>query len=164
MGGPNGSAKTLPTLEFVKGGARLSPSEDFKIRTLAAVVGLWAKLAYMAELRSEDGRYEHWGHRRVHGEAQSQAALASIHSELYIELLRTPVRKLAEELNPSSLINDGSRTISQLERMKRNAIPENPEGGSRRHFNSLLLTARLLNADRQVSTGSSASQSQLPVK
>src|SRR5712671_1792561 len=84
-------AETLPSPELVKRTAKLSAFEDFKARSLSALSGRWAKLLYMAELLGENFTYEHWGHSRVHGEACSQAALGKIHSEIYIEVLRTSI-------------------------------------------------------------------------
>src|SRR5579864_4349474 len=90
----NDNQETLPISEIVNGAGRLSAFEDFKRRTLSAIAGVWERFIYVAELRSQDGQYEHWGHRRVHGDVNSHSALARIHSELYLQVLRTPVRDM----------------------------------------------------------------------
>ena len=124
---------------------------------MSAITGLWAKLVYIAELRAEDGTYRHWGHSRVHGDERSQAALARMHSELYIELLRTSIRDLHTKEDKGACIGAAER----LHEMHEAAIPTNLEGGSPKHFNSLLLAVRLLNA-APVSTHPAASPPQLP--
>ena len=143
--------KSVPSSEMVTTGARLSPYEDFKLRTLSALEGLWAKLFYMAQLRSAEGRYEHWGHRRAHGEQCSQEALAQIHSELYFGVLRTPLREL---------IPDG---VAALERITNEIflagdalIPSDTEAHYVRHFNSIVLAVRLVHAARRASSRSAA--------
>lgn len=153
MAGLIKTRKTLPVSEVVTRGARLSPFEDFKVRTLSALSGPWARLFYMAELRSADGTYCHWGHSRVHGETRSQAALAKIHSELFTELLRTPIRELMEAAAGEG---DPADFRDRLSNIDARAVPEGLDGGSRRHFNSIVLAARLLSADRQASNRSSA--------
>jgi hypothetical protein len=148
-------AKTLPIPELVKRTARLSAFEDFKARSLSALSGRWGKLLYMAELLGKDFSYEHWGHSRVHGEACSQAALGKIHSEIYIEVLRTSIVDLTgkDELESDQDRNALSERIASLaSRM----IPKELNGGSTRHFNSILLIVRLLCAERRASNRSVA--------
>ena len=150
LNGSNG-AKSLPISELVNGTARLSPFEDFKARTLSALSGPWAKLLYMAELLREDLTYEHWGYSRRHGEAYSQAALAKIHSEIYIQVLRTSIADLiptqGSEGGRDRYNGESERITSLASRM----IPKELNGGSTRHFNSILLSVRLLSAERLAS-------------
>ena len=147
-----GTRKSLPVTELVTTSVRLSPFEDFKLRTLSAISGLWGRLLYIAELRSEDGNYEHWGHSRLHGEDRSREALAHAHSELYIELLRTPISELAKELET---VEDDNGPASAARRIAENAtkaVPANLHGGSPRHFSSVVLAVSLLDSDRRAST------------
>lgn len=148
------AGKSLPISEVVSRGARLSPFEDFQARTLSALAGLWTKLLYMAELRSEDGKYRHWGHSRVHGESRSQEALAKAHSELYITLLRSPIRELAEEIDTTA--GTEPREVVQKITASKGIIPENLEGGSPRHFNSIALAVRLMHEKQRASNHSAA--------
>jgi hypothetical protein len=141
--------ETLPVSEIVTKTARLSPFDDFKKRTLAAIDGVWARLLYVTKLRAKNGRYEHWGHNRTYGELNSQAALAQAHSELYLQVLRTPLRDLMNDLGPDGSA-ESSKGASEL------MIPANLEGGSPRHFNSVVLAVELLGAARQASTRSTA--------
>jgi len=147
---------TIPEIVMT---SRLSPAEDFRTRTLSAVSGIWSKILYLAELRSEDGRYQHWGHNRIHGESRSQDAIATIHSELYLEFLRRPISELTRE--PGSLPKlDAAASKINPERM----IPKDLGGGSPRHFNSIVLALRFLNADRLLSRHSTASPPRPPVQ
>jgi len=147
--------KSLPITELVTRGARLSPFEDFRERTLSALSGLWTKLLYMAELRSSDGTYCHWGHSHVYGEARSQAALARAHSELYIALLRSPIRELVEEIENSGG-NDQKEIFRNIVASRERMIPKNLEGGSPRHFNSIALAVRLVCEHQRASNHSAA--------
>jgi hypothetical protein len=149
-------------MEIVTRGARLSPLEDFKRRTLSTISGLWPKLLYMAELRSADGKYEHWGHARAHGEEQSQSALAKAHSEVWLQVLRTSLKNLAADSESAELNTKAAISAIQANRLR--MIPAELEGGSRRHFNSVVLAVRLLHADRQASMHSTASPPPPPVQ
>ena len=151
MNGSNEAEKIVRSAEIVTGGARLSPYEDFKLRTLPALEGLWSRLFYMAELRSPNGKYEHWGHTRIHGEQPSQESLARIHSELYVELLRTPLRELLPQ-NSIAL----AQIEKQISAARDKLIPADGKGGCVRHFNSIVLAVRLLCDDRGVANRSVA--------
>ena len=59
-----------------------SALQDLKETTLAAVSGLLGKLAYLASLRTVEGRYEHWGMQAVHGPESSERALKTAHGEI----------------------------------------------------------------------------------
>ena len=146
---PHADNKILPFPEIVTRQRRLSPSDDFRLRTLSAVHGIWSKLLYMSGLRLADGRYDHWGHIRTYGEKQSQETLADVHSEIYLELLRTPLRQLMRE-RPEESLADREERIARIRGNAAKMIPENPKGGSPRHFNSIVLAASLLDADREV--------------
>lgn len=106
----------------------------------------------MAELRSADGKYEHWGHSRTHGELSSQQALASIHSRIYVDVLRTPLR----ELMANGEDKNGSATAELPAELQTRMLPPDLRGGSPRHFNSIVLAARYLSAGRQASTRSAS--------
>ena len=154
----------MPIPEIVNRGAKLSPIEDFRLRTLSALSGLWNKLLYIAELRSEDGKYHHWGHIRTHGEAASQAALAALHSELYLAALRTPISELMQQGGSTANEAHGGTAIAWTKIETSGLIPDDLAGGSPRQFNSVVLALRLLNDDQRTSTRSTASQLQLPVQ
>src|ERR1700757_1752949 len=78
-----------------------SALRDLKESTLVAVSGLLGKLAYLASLRREHGRYEHWGMEAVYGAESSQRALKTAHTEMLTGVLRTPLPSLLEDLEQS---------------------------------------------------------------
>lgn len=103
----------------------------------------------MVELRSADGKYDHWGHTQVYGKVNSQAALARAHSEVYLEVLRTPLRSLTDEGECGD-----DRVCQEFSKLM---VPMDLNGGSPRHLSSVVLAVRLLRTEpRQVSTRSSA--------
>jgi hypothetical protein len=118
----------------------LSAAEDFSGRTLAAVPGVLGKLEYVSGLRNDSGTYSHWGLSRSHGEAAANQTVAGAHADLFIEVLRTPLSKLAEEMKRQAEERgmnaaDYTAAVAQLgERL----IPQSLRGGSQRHFSSVL--------------------------
>lgn len=145
--------------EFVTKGVRLSAFEDIKSRTLPRIHGLLAKLLYLAELRAEDGSYQHWGHARMHGEAASQAALAGVHADLYAQLLRTPIIDLVVGGSEESF-REWQRQVARLLELKSKVVPVDSNNWSTLHFNSVVLALQMLSA---ADTGSShPAASQLP--
>jgi hypothetical protein len=115
-----------------------SPAEDFVTNTLASVPGVFGKLQYVAGLRRGPTDYFHWGMARAHGEGTASMAIARAHSEIFSEVLRSPVRSLWEEIRDAA---DGSITqfVQALLERKDSLIPVELGGGSKRHFNSVLL-------------------------
>ncbi|HET9742000.1 MAG TPA: hypothetical protein VFQ00_04560 [Terriglobales bacterium] len=154
MAGQLTQPQKLTCSEIVNPGARLSPLEDFKIRSLAVLRGLWTKLSYMAELRSHDGTYEHWGHRRVHGDENSQFALAAAHSELYVEVLRKPLREMLDDLELSAIqsAQSAEALLKAINEHRAQMIPAQLCGGAPRHFSSVVMAVSLLQQDAQLST------------
>ena len=145
----NEQQEKLPISQIVTKTARLSAFDDLKKRTLAAIDGVWGRLLYLTKLRGKNGRYEHWGHNRTHGELNSQAALGQAHSELYLQVLRTPLRDLINDLG-----SDGPGELTK--EFSNDMVPANLQGGSPRHFSSVVLAVELLDAARRASTHSSA--------
>jgi hypothetical protein len=121
----------------------LSAFEDFVLRTLAPLAGPLSKLVYIGNL-SSDGRYEHWGLARTHGELAAAIAIADSHTEVWLEVLRTPIAKLAEELHTSAHNSDGVDVVEHLRERERALTPQNMLGGSKRHFSSILMALSLL--------------------
>ncbi len=113
----------------------LSAYDDFVIRTLSRIAGPLRRLHYFTELRTQEG-YSHWGLARSHGEAAAVAALARAHTETWMAVLRTPVRQLAEQWG-------GTDEIAELARAA-GAVPQDRNGGSVRHFNSVVFSLAAL--------------------
>lgn len=129
-----------------------SAYEDFCLRTLAALVGAWQRLQHMAEMRASDGRYRHWGLSRTFGDAAAQRALAQAHTELFLQVLRMPLRSLAGEASTTQM----SELASYL--------PGNLEGGIPEHFSSIVSALQALDEARRASPPPGASPPRSPAR
>lgn len=116
-----------------------SAYDDFCARTLAALAGVWQRLRYLAELRAPGGRYRHWGMARTFGDDATQRALAQAHTELFLEVLRMPLRRLAAESPAAPFVGASSY------------LPADLEGGTPEHFNSIVSALSALAEARQPS-------------
>jgi hypothetical protein len=123
-----------------------SPADDFSGKTLAAIPGMLGKLQYVAGLRQDSGVYVHWGMSRSHGEAAANQAIAGAHSQLFIEILRTPLSRLVEDLRSmaSEHAMDARQLIQELVAQRELLVPQRLNGGSLRHFNSVLRSLSVL--------------------
>lgn len=128
----------------------LSPADDFSSRTLAAVPGTLGKLEYIAQLRTKSGAYAHWGLSRTYGEATANQTVAGAHSDIYLEVLRTPLRILAQEIQQQAEARglNVQEYVAMLRSTGERLIPARLRGGTRRHFNSVLQSLSAL-ADAQ---------------
>jgi hypothetical protein len=114
----------------------LSAYEDFVTRTLASLRGALAKLVYLGSLRDPAGDYRHWGMSRTFGQSRTSEVLAQAHAEAWLEVLRTPIPALfAQDLEMGSETWRGQRE---------KLTPPEVSGGTKRHFNSILLALSLL--------------------
>jgi hypothetical protein len=138
--------KTVTCSGNLKKKPRLSAFEDFARRTLNVLHGVWSKLNYIRELRGDEGRYNHWGLTRIHGEAEVHKAVADVHSELYLQLLRTPLPELLEQLRLSAEDSHCSvrELIGHLNKEGHRLIPDDVRGGSPQHLQSVLQVTDLL--------------------
>lgn len=116
-----------------------SAYDDFCSRTLGAITGAWQRLRYVAELRAPDGRYQHWGLARTFGDDAAQRTLAQAHTELFLEILRTPLRRLAGDASAAGIVQRSSY------------LPVDLEGGTPQHFNSIVSALAALAEARQPS-------------
>lgn len=135
-----------------------SPFDDFTQHTLSAVPGSLGKLQYVVGLRQGNGEYFHWGMARSYGETGASLAIARAHTDLFLEILRTPVRDLWEEVRTLSLDQQTELREFMLHLRSRgdSLIPAELQGGSRRHFNSILLALCSLAGLRAGKTGRAA--------
>jgi len=120
----------------------LSAFEDFVVRTLGIFSGPLSQLTYLGSLRC-NGQYQHWGLARAYGDAAAGAAISEAHTQVWLEVLRTPLRKLVGELNTApqgSALEQATGWSNQVPAL----TPLNLAGGSRRHFHSILLAISLL--------------------
>lgn len=117
-----------------------SALEDVLETTLNAVSGIIGKLEYIAGLRDGNKKYTHWGLQRVHGEEATQQALAEAHRLLFLNILRTPLRMLKDDLKQSSEARQtaAQEYVETLRSRQKNILPHDLAGGSARHFSSVL--------------------------
>ena len=116
-----------------------SALDDLLVNTLSVIPGLLGRLEYLSGLRSGIG-YGHWGLSRVHGERAAQQALAGAHELVLSEVLRTPLRRLAEDVETACVGSDRppSDYLQELYRKHSSLLPQEAGGGSSRHFSSVL--------------------------
>jgi hypothetical protein len=132
----------------------LSALEDFVVRTLGALSGPLSRLAYIGSLRRSNGQYEHWGLARAYGDRAAGSAISDAHTQVWLQVLRTPLRKLAAEAEtPASGITPDD--VARWRNQPAALTPSNQGGGSRRHFHSILLALSLLphSADQSTPPG-----------
>jgi hypothetical protein len=121
----------------------LSAGEDFQTRTLASFDSPLERLVYLARTRDQAGHYRHWGMSKAYGEKAAAAAMAEAHSQVWIEVLRTPIPQLSGHLEEM----DGSQRgalVAELRRLRQQSCPADLQGGSVRHFSSVLLVLETL--------------------
>jgi hypothetical protein len=113
--------------------------DDLRERTLAKIPGLLGKLGYLAELR-ESGAYVHWGLTRVYGEEGTQRTLADLHRALFLQVLRTPLRRLVDDAKRAAASQhcEVRAYLKELLRDPSALVPANMGGGSAAHFNSVV--------------------------
>lgn len=119
-----------------------TPLEDFMKSTLAALPGYWQKLLYFGELRGEVVKYDHWGMKRRYGTDASISAIGAAHTDVFLRILRTPLRILLADLRSSAMPQNRSPQdyLQQVNEERDNILPSDPGGGSQKHFDLTLHT------------------------
>jgi hypothetical protein len=140
------SSKVSRCSEILNFNPRLNAAEDFMHRTMDVLHGVWSKLNYIRELRKGDGGYEHWGLTRVHGQNAAERAIASVHSDLYLQLLRTPIPELINQLQLSADDVDctAAELAKHLQQKQPDIIPQELRGATPEHLRFVLLVTNLL--------------------
>ncbi len=143
-----------------------STTDDFCRTTLENISGVFGKLDYLAGLRGDDGRYQHWGLTRVYGEEAAQRAMAEAHRLVFLEILRMPLPRLIKDLARASGAQElGLRNfLEDLHRRLPTLVPPELGGGSVKHFNSVVLSLLTLARNSSVATPAGASQPPQPVQ
>jgi hypothetical protein len=136
-----------------------SALQDVKDTTLSAVSGLLGKLCYLASLRREHGRYEHWGMETVHGSESTERALKTAHSDVLASVLRAPLAALETDLEQSNR-SSGVARVEYVQGMRdhfEDLLPtgrqESPAGS---HLSSVLLALLKLEENRSSATRSTS--------
>jgi len=119
-----------------------SAYDDLLGRTLSRIQGAWGQLKYVAELRSRDGRYLHWGFERVHGAAVAQSTFAKVHKALLEKVLRAKLSSLDNDLRQSSQGAGVSPEsyVSSLKESPERLLPAGSPSWARLHLQSILQT------------------------
>lgn len=122
--------------------------DDFMGLTLPAVPGVWGKLRYIASLRQESGRYEHWGLVRLYGDVAVQRALSEAHRTVFLQVLRTPLKELLQDaqLSAAEAEIEIKRFLAELHRDSAMLSPRDQGGGSEAHFSSVVQALSALTA------------------
>lgn len=123
-----------------------SAYEDLRHRTLGGMEGIWAKLAYIAERRSSNGHYRHWGFERTHGTESAQDAFARVHQSLVETVLQTRLRSLKEDLAQASSVA-GTNPVSYVAKLTADVdrlLPSNCSKMTESHLISILNTLAIL--------------------
>src|SRR5437016_960633 len=115
----------------------LSAQLDFVHRTLAALPGRFSKLVYLAGLRNGWGENEHLGLVRTYAEVPAKKAIKQAHSEVFLEVLRTPLAKLVSDYESFRDSGDDTRQGDLFESTAELA-PRDLGGGGRKHFNLIV--------------------------
>lgn len=108
--------------------------------TLAAVPGYWQKLVYFGELRKESPKYDHWGMNRRYGTSASVSAMSAAHTDVFLRILRTPLRTLVEDLRTSAAPQHRTQEeyVEQLRESRAEILPQDEGGGTSSHFDVTL--------------------------
>ncbi len=116
-----------------------SALEDFEASSLGSIPGLLGKLHYLAALHNSQG-YSHWGLGKVYGKDAAQRAIRASHTALLAQVLRTPLRVLAQDLDSSASREQvpALEFIFSLETRAAQALPEHPQAASQKHLMSVL--------------------------
>ena len=118
--------------------------DDLRESTLAALPGLWAKLAYFARLRrKEPQRYSHWGFEKKYGTA-AEPALEQAHHSVYRQVLHAPLPEILEDIE-SNQVDPGGFAGKEAEAM----IPIGADKQSAPHFRYIVAAMKELCATRK---------------
>lgn len=135
-----------------------SALQDLRETTLAAVVGMLARLSYLGSLRRQEGGYRHWGLSLVHGDESSERALKAAHTEVLSKVLRTPISELEEDLQESSQVGSKTSTgyIEGMQRQINQLLPSPQDKVSASHLNSVLVALSALEKNHKPATPSAS--------
>ncbi len=141
-----------------------SAYDDLRQRTLGKIEGVWRKLTYVAERRSPEGSYQHWGFERTHGTATAHHTFTRVHQSLVGTILRMRLRLLEEDLMQSSQA-EGISPASYASKLAAGLYRLLPSGCSRMtelHLASVVETLSVLQNRQSPPDPRSSSQSQPP--
>ena len=132
-----------------------SAYDDLRQRTLGKIEGVWRRLSYLAERRSSEGAYLHWGFERKHGTTSAHHAFARAHQSLVGTILRTRLRLLQEDLEQCSQA-EGVSPVSYASKLAAglyHLLPSSCSKATELHLLSVVETLSVLQS-RQEPAGS----------
>jgi hypothetical protein len=99
-----------------------------------------ARLKYLASAREPNGQYSHWGLAKMYGSATLQQAMSEMHSSVFVDVLRTPIRQLADEVSGNARETGVSREayVETFSAKFKAVSPENHLGGCEEHLKMVL--------------------------
>lgn len=123
----------------------VSAFEDFLGRSVRAVNGAFERLRFLAEIRRDGNKYEHWGMTSTYGEEKANRAMSEAHTQTWLEVLRTPIDNLEKDVvrSPGAQQLGPEEYVRQLS-VEEKTVPAEIAGGSKRHFSFVLKTLNLL--------------------
>ena len=141
-----------------------SAYDDLRERTLGKIEGIWRKLTYIAERRSLEGGYQHWGFERTHGTATAHHTFARAHQSLVGTILRTRIHVLQEDVKQSSQAEGVSSAsyVSKLAAGLHRLLPSGCSKVTELHLVSVVETLSVLQNRQQRSDPQSSSPPQPP--
>lgn len=80
---------------------------------LMLLPGPLTRLKYIADLRTPDGQYCHWGLATMYGEVEIQLGLAEAHRRILSDVLSAPFSDLETETRASGLSDAGIHFLSE---------------------------------------------------
>lgn len=114
-------------------------------RTVSAVQGNFARLAYLASLQDAPGKYHHWGLAREYGEEEVRRAFHHTHLVVLETVLQTDLGELLGDLSMGA--QEQGQTIAEfLQRLVSTPLVRTTglAGHSHMHFNFVLESLKSL--------------------
>ncbi|HKR31769.1 MAG TPA: hypothetical protein VJT08_14905 [Terriglobales bacterium] len=114
-------------------------------RTLSAIQGQFARLAYLASLQDAPGNYRHWGLAREFGDEEVSRAFHHSHRMVLETVLQTDLAELLGDLQLGAE-EEGHSPAEFVEYLLSTPLVRTPEwpSHSHEHFNFVLESLRSL--------------------
>ena len=80
---------------------------------------------------------------RTYGEVAARAAIAEVHTQVWIEILRTPIPELVRVMVEMGT-TEREEVLGELRNYRDKILPADQAGGGVRHFNSILVALERL--------------------
>jgi hypothetical protein len=136
-------------------------TERLNENILGALEGPFAALSYFSSTKVSEVEYSHWGLEKTYGKEEVQLALRAAHTSVFLNVLKTPIPKLVEEITESD-----RRSLSAILKAKeiKALIPSDQGPGSANHLKLVLYVLSCLAPKLAASNPGDAFQSQPPAR